>query len=64
MKFKKYFNYFMIACYLILGVFAIIFNDHFNGFSKNSMSVFGITIILYGAFRFGKTIYQQRNEDE
>jgi hypothetical protein len=64
MKLKKYFNFFMIALYILLGVFIIIFQDHFDGYSKNTMSIFGIIIILYGAFRFGKTVQKHKQENE
>ena len=64
MKFKKYFNYFMIALYVLSGVFFIIFNGHFNGYSKNSISVFGVIMIFYGIYRFGKTIQQEKKHDD
>ena len=64
MKLRKYFNYLMITLYVSLGIFMIIFNDHFNGYSKNSMTIFGIIIILYGLYRFGKTIQQQNQKDD
>ena len=64
MKFKKYLNFFMIALYILLGVFIIIFQDHFDGYSKNTLAIFGIIIILYGAYRYGKTIQKNKQENE
>jgi hypothetical protein len=54
----------MIFLYVGLGVFLIIFQEHFDGYSKNTMAIFGIIIILYGAFRFGKSLKQKKETHE
>lgn len=64
MNFRIIFNYFMIFLYVGLGVFLIIFQEHFDGYSKNTMAIFGIIIILYGAFRFGKSLKQKKETHE
>jgi hypothetical protein len=54
----------MISLYVLTGVFFVLFNGHFNGYSKNSITVFGVIMILYGIYRFGKTIQQQNQKDD
>jgi hypothetical protein len=54
----------MIGLYILLGLFLIIYQDHFDGYSKNTIAIFGIIIILYGAFRFGKTVQKNKQKNE
>lgn len=66
MKYKTAFNYFMILSYIAIGLYLIFSHLNIDDGNRNSFIIFGVISILYGFYRFGKTINQnkQKNDNE
>jgi uncharacterized membrane protein len=63
-KFSKYFAWFVILLYFVLGVFVLV-SSRFNYLSKEIKIIFAIFLFLYGGFRMARlwTKNRERNEE-
>ena len=60
-KFAKYFAWFVIALYFVLGVFVLV-SPYFQHLSKEYKIVFSVFLFLYGAFRLARLWNKNREE--
>jgi hypothetical protein len=52
----KYFGFFMVMFYLVLGFLFIFLTDFFPELNRNAKLIFGIALVIYGIFRAYRTI--------
>ena len=52
-KFAKYFAWFVIALYFVLGVLVLV-SPYFQHLSKEFKIIFSVFLFLYGAFRLAR----------
>ncbi|MEI7898304.1 MAG: hypothetical protein WCJ26_14795 [bacterium] len=63
-KFAKYFAWFVILMYFVLGVFVLV-SPRFPNLSKEVKVIFAVFLFLYGGFRLARlwTKNRERSED-
>ncbi len=63
-KIAKYFAWFVIALYFILGIFVLV-SPRFQYLSKEVKIIFAVFLFLYGGFRIARlwTKNRERNEE-
>ncbi len=63
-KFAKYFAWFVILMYFVLGVFVLV-SPRFQNLSKEVKVIFAVFLFLYGGFRLARlwTKNRERSED-
>jgi uncharacterized membrane protein len=62
-KFAKYFSWFVILLYFILGVYVLV-SPRFQYLSKEMKLVFSIFLFLYGSFRLARLWSRSREQNE
>ncbi len=62
-KFAKYFAWFVISLYFILGIFVLV-SPYFAYLSKESKTIFAIFLFLYGGFRLARLWSKNRERRE
>ena len=62
-KFAKYFSWFVIALYFVLGVFVLV-SSRFQYLSKEVRIIFAIFLFLYGSFRLARLWSKNRERRE
>lgn len=62
-KFAKYFSWFVILLYFILGVYVLV-SPRFQYLSKEMKIVFSIFLFLYGSFRMARLWNRSREQNE
>jgi hypothetical protein len=64
-KFSKYFSWFVILLYFVLGIFVLV-SPRFQYLTKEIKIIFAVFLFLYGGFRMARlwTKNRERNEEE
>ena len=62
-RFAKYFSWFVILLYFILGAYVLI-SPRFHYLSKEVKVIFAIFLFLYGGFRLARLWSKNREENE
>jgi uncharacterized membrane protein len=62
-KFAKYFTWFVILLYFVLGVYVLV-SQRFQYLSKEIKIVFAIFLFLYGGFRMARLWSKNRENRE
>ncbi len=52
-KFAKYFSWFVITLYFVLGIYVLV-SPRFSYLSKEVKTIFAIFLFLYGGFRIAR----------
>ena len=60
-KFAKYFSWFVILLYFVLGVYVLV-SPRFHYLSKEMKIIFAIFLFLYGSFRLARLWTKYREE--
>jgi uncharacterized membrane protein len=62
-KFAKYFSWFVIFLYFVLGVFVLV-SPRFQYLSREVKVIFAIFLFLYGSFRLARLWTKNRESNE
>jgi uncharacterized membrane protein len=62
-KFAKYFSWFVILLYFVLGIFVLV-SSKFQYLSKEIKIIFALFLFLYGAFRIARLWTQNRERND
>jgi uncharacterized membrane protein len=62
-KFSKYFSWFVILLYFILGIYILV-SQRFNYLTKEIKIIFAIFLFLYGSFRMARLWTKNRESNE
>ena len=62
-KFAKYFSWFVILLYFILGVYVLV-SQKYNNLSKEVKFIFAAFLFLYGGFRLARLWSKNREKNE
>ncbi len=61
-KFSKYFSWFVITLYFLLGIYVLV-SQRFQYLSKEVKYVFAIFLFLYGSFRLARLWSKNRDQN-
>ena len=62
-KFAKYFSWFVILLYFVLGIFVLV-SPKFQYLSKEVKVIFAVFLFLYGGFRLARLWSKNREQHE
>jgi hypothetical protein len=62
-KFAKYFSWFVILLYFVLGVFVLV-SPRFRDYPKEIKVIFAVFLFLYGGFRAARLWTKSRESNE
>jgi uncharacterized membrane protein len=62
-KFAKYFSWFVILLYFVLGVYILV-SPRFQYLSKEIKIIFAVFLFLYGGFRLARLWTKNREQNE
>jgi uncharacterized membrane protein len=62
-KFAKYFSWFVILLYFVLGVFILV-SPRFQYLTQEIKIIFAVFLFLYGGFRMARLWTKNRQRDE
>jgi uncharacterized membrane protein len=62
-KYIKYFSFFVIALFIILGLM-LVFSNYFEYLPLNFRIIFAVLLVAYGSFRFVSIIFKPKDTDD